>query len=87
MLPLAPGAYQSLELVGESAKQAREIADLMGMDTELTDELQPSSEANAVATWRLEVLLEQGYVKDEKQTIAQLLGGASIVRFALVAIG
>lgn len=34
-----------------------------------------------------QVLLEQGYVKDEKQTIAQLLGGASIVRFALVAIG
>ena len=33
------------------------------------------------------VLLEQNYVKDEKQTIAQLLGGATIVRFSLVAIG
>ena len=33
------------------------------------------------------VLLEQNYVKDEKQTIAQILGGASIVRFALVSIG
>ena len=33
------------------------------------------------------VLLEQPYVKDDKQTIAQLLGGASIVRFAQVAIG
>ena len=33
------------------------------------------------------VLLEQNYVKDEKQTITQLLGDASIVRFALVAIG
>jgi translation elongation factor EF-Ts len=32
-------------------------------------------------------LLEQNYVKDEKQTITQLLGDASIVRFALVAIG
>ncbi len=33
------------------------------------------------------VLLEQAYVKDEKQSIAQLLGSASVARFALVAIG
>jgi elongation factor Ts len=33
------------------------------------------------------VLLEQAYVKDEKQSIAQLLGGASIVAFAQVLIG
>ena len=33
------------------------------------------------------VLLEQPYVKDDKQTIEQLLGGATLVRFALVAIG
>ena len=33
------------------------------------------------------VLLEQAYVKDEKQSIAQLLGGATVERFALVAIG
>lgn len=33
------------------------------------------------------VLLEQSYVKDDKQTITQLLGDASIARFALVAIG
>ena len=33
------------------------------------------------------VLLEQSYVKDEKSTIAQLLGDASIARFALVSIG
>ncbi|QXC62608.1 translation elongation factor Ts [Aquihabitans sp. G128] len=32
-------------------------------------------------------LLEQQYVKDDKQTITQLLGSASVVRFALVAIG
>ncbi len=32
-------------------------------------------------------LLEQAYVKDEKQTIAQLLGGAEVVRFAQVLIG
>ncbi|CAN5569498.1 translation elongation factor Ts [soil metagenome] len=33
------------------------------------------------------VLLEQAYVKDDKQTITQLLGSASVVRFAQVAIG
>jgi elongation factor Ts len=33
------------------------------------------------------VLLEQPFVKDEKQTISQLLGGTSIVRFVQVAIG
>jgi elongation factor Ts len=41
-----------------------------------------------VGAWLKErVLLDQPYVKDDKQTIAQLLGGASIVRFAVVAIG
>ena len=33
------------------------------------------------------VLIDQPYVKDDKQTIAQLLGGATIVRFAQVSIG
>jgi elongation factor Ts len=33
------------------------------------------------------VLLEQKYVRDEKQTITQLLGGASVVRFGLIVVG
>ncbi|MEM9033227.1 MAG: translation elongation factor Ts [Actinomycetota bacterium] len=33
------------------------------------------------------VLLEQGFVRDEKQTIAKLLGDASLVRFAQSEIG
>lgn len=33
------------------------------------------------------VLLEQPYVKDDKQTIAQLLGSADVVRFVQVTIG
>ena len=33
------------------------------------------------------VLIDQPYVKDDKQTIAQLLGGATLVRFAQVSIG
>ncbi|HEX3425889.1 MAG TPA: translation elongation factor Ts [Acidimicrobiales bacterium] len=33
------------------------------------------------------VLLEQPYAKDEKQTVAQILGSATVVRFAQVLIG
>jgi elongation factor Ts len=33
------------------------------------------------------VLLDQAYVRDEKQTITALLGSASIVAFAQVVIG
>ena len=32
-------------------------------------------------------LLEQSFVKDDKQTIAQLVGPAQVVRFAQVTIG
>jgi elongation factor Ts len=37
--------------------------------------------------YRDQVLLEQKFVRDEKQTIQQVLGDASIVRFAQVVIG
>ena len=37
--------------------------------------------------YRDQVLLEQKFVRDEKQSIQQLLGDASIVRFAQVVIG
>jgi elongation factor Ts len=39
------------------------------------------------AWFKERVLLEQPFVRDDKQTIAQLLGDASIVRFAQVYIG
>ncbi len=32
-------------------------------------------------------LLEQSFVKDDKQTIADLLGAAEVVRFAQVVVG
>ena len=37
--------------------------------------------------YRDQVLLEQKFVRDEKQTIQQVLGDATIVRFAQVVIG
>jgi len=39
------------------------------------------------AWFKDQVLLEQPYVKDDKQTIAQLLGDATLVRYAQVYIG
>jgi elongation factor Ts len=39
------------------------------------------------AWFKDQVLLEQGFVRDDKTTITQLLGGATIVRFAQVYIG
>jgi elongation factor Ts len=33
------------------------------------------------------VLLEQPYARDDKQTVAQVLGGARIVRFAQAVVG
>ena len=39
------------------------------------------------AWFKDQVLLEQGFVQDEKQTITELLGDATIVRFAQVFIG
>jgi elongation factor Ts len=32
-------------------------------------------------------LVEQAYAKDDKQSVTQVLGGASIVRFAQIEIG
>ncbi|MCU0310008.1 MAG: translation elongation factor Ts [Acidimicrobiales bacterium] len=39
------------------------------------------------AWYKDQVLLEQGFVRDDKQTIAQYLGDATLVRFAQVFIG
>ncbi len=39
------------------------------------------------AWYKDQVLLEQGFVRDDKTTIAQLLGDATLVRFAQVFIG
>jgi len=39
------------------------------------------------AWYKDQVLLEQGYVRDDKKSITELLGGATLVRFAQVFIG
>ena len=44
-------------------------------------------EGRLTAWYKERVLLEQGYVKDDKKSVAQLLGDAELVRFAQVYIG
>lgn len=44
-------------------------------------------EGRLTGWYKERVLLEQGFVRDEKQTIAQLLGDVTLVRFAQVVIG
>jgi elongation factor Ts len=44
-------------------------------------------EGRLTAWYKERVLLEQGFVRDEKQSITQLLGDATLVRFAQVFIG
>jgi elongation factor Ts len=44
-------------------------------------------EGRLTGWFRERVLLEQPYVRDEKRTVAQLLGDATVVRFAQVVIG
>ena len=44
-------------------------------------------EGRLTGWYRDRVLLEQAYVKDEKRTIAALLGGVSVVRYVQVVVG
>ena len=46
-----------------------------------------SSRAGSNGWYKERVLLDQPYVKDEKQTIAKLLGSATVTRFAQVVVG
>ena len=57
------------------------------------NEGKPDAQLDKIVEGRLQgwykerVLLEQPYARDEKQTIAQLVGAATVVRFAQVVVG
>lgn len=57
------------------------------------NEGKPEAQLEKIAEGRLNgwfkerVLLEQGYARDDKQTIAQVLGSAKVLRFAQVVVG
>lgn len=71
----------------EVAKQREALTDLTRAEGKPEAALDKIVEGRLTGWFKERVLLEQSFVKDEKQTIAKLLGDAEIVRFAVVAIG
>lgn len=69
------------------AKQREEFTDLTRAEGKPEAALDKIVEGRLTGWFKERVLLEQSFVKDEKQTISKLLGDAKIARFALVAIG
>ena len=81
--------YLSRQEVPEVEVQAeREMIEARAKNEGKPEQAIPKIVEGRLTAWfRERCLLEQPFVKDEKQTIAQLLGGARLVRFAQVIIG
>ena len=71
----------------EVAKERETLTDITKAEGKPEAAWDKIVEGRMTGWFKERVLLEQNYVKDEKQTISDLLGSASIARFALVAIG
>lgn len=71
----------------EVAKEREALIDVTRAEGKPEAALDKIVEGRLTGWFKERVLLEQSFVKDEKQTIQQLLGDASIARFAVVAIG
>lgn len=72
------------ELVADTRRTAEAIARNEGKPEAALDKI---VEGRLQGWYKERVLLDQPYVKDEKQTIAQLLGGAELTRFAQIVVG
>ena len=85
----AKPAYLSRDEVpaDEVAKEREVLTDITKAEGKPEAAMDKIVEGRLTGWFKDRVLLEQNYVKDEKQSISQLLGSASVVRFALVAIG
>ncbi|HTZ09188.1 MAG TPA: translation elongation factor Ts [Acidimicrobiales bacterium] len=77
----------------EDVPQAEVDAERATLETISRNEGKPEAALPKIVEGRINgwfkerVLLEQPYARDEKRTIAQLVGGAEIVRFAQVVVG
>jgi elongation factor Ts len=72
------------ELVEEFRQTAAAIARNEGKPEAALDKI---VDGRLQGWYKERVLLDQPYVKDEKQTIGQLLGNAKLVRFAQAVVG
>jgi len=68
-------------------KERRTIEEISRNEGKPEAALEKVIEGRLSGWYKERVLLEQPYVRDEKQTIAKLLGGATIVTFAQVLVG
>jgi elongation factor Ts len=81
--------YLSRDEVPEAdvAKERAIVEEIAANEGKPAAALEKVVEGRLNGWYKERVLLEQAYVRDEKQTIEKLLGGATIVRFAQVVVG
>ena len=76
------------EVPEEEVAAERETVENIARNEGKPDAALPKIVEGRLGGWYKErVLLDQPYVKDEKQTVAKLLGSAKVVRFAQVVVG
>ena len=71
----------------EVAKERETLEGITRAEGKPEAALEKIVEGRLTGWFKERVLLEQSYVKDEKQTVGQLLGDAQVVQFVVVAIG
>jgi elongation factor Ts len=88
-IAFARPSYITRDEVPESEVEAeRETVEKIARNEGKPDAALPKIVEGRLNGWYKErVLLDQAYVKDEKQTIAKLLGSASVTAFAQVVVG
>ncbi len=88
-IAFARPTYISRDQVPETEVAAeRETVERIARNEGKPDAALPKIVEGRLNGWYKErVLLDQAYVKDEKQTIAKLLGPAEVTQFAQVVIG
>ena len=85
---LVPSTSADEDVPQEHVEDFRRTADAIARN-----EGKPEAAIDKIVEGRLQgwykerVLLDQPYVRDEKQTIGQLLGDAELIRFAQVVVG
>lgn len=72
---------------GEVEAERSTLTDITRAEGKPEAALDKIVEGRLTAWFKERVLMEQSFVRDEKQTIEQLLGGATLVRFDQVVIG
>jgi elongation factor Ts len=86
-----PGYLTRDEVPAEEVEAERALAEAETRNSGKPEAAIPKIVEGKLAGWFKRVpggvLLEQPYARDDKQTVAQVLGGATIVRFAQVTIG